>query len=296
MKFRIFYFLLFIVSASFGQKGHLQVILHPADRFLPDSTFLHICQNGSLIKKGVPDDEYHTRFDSLAAGAYDLLIYNGDTLRAIYPGIIIKDTLLTEYEVYQQHYSIGPRKGPQRFFFENICSYLIGIAEHKDDNSFALQSLFGIYAGKEAFYFPGKHYGTGVSLGSSMQTVPFKRGVYTGFDFDSEYYFAWNAWIGLLNRIAFTKGYIEEKKALTLDIGMLCNIPFVFRHVMVIQNVKAYGRYMTNNADLEAVVRFGYGRITAEAQYRMLDFLVRNYPETPHLRIGMCIRYPLQKK
>lgn len=82
--------------------------------------------------------------------------------------------------------------------------------------------------------------------------------------------------------------HAHVKPRTVLDFGVVYYVPVVFRHVAGYDNnKKIINKYLHQYTDLRTHIDFGISPVILYAEYRMLDFIIKPYPEIPKYTVGI---------
>lgn len=293
--------LLFFELAS-GQISRLNLSISSADAEA-DSVCFRLCvtQEGDTISDKIIYSEFNNRFDSLTPGYYKIHLYNCTD-----PGelMISKNATLLEAQATNIHIDVssfesysrldkktGNEIVKQKTEIQLNASYVntdwleknskLNFGSNLDFtmyNWYCFSKHFGILSG---FGFGMGHYG--ISADTTFMNLTNSKKLY-------EYYNYIKAHIDLKFRISFKSQ--QENKFLSprvfLDIGAAYYAPIAFRHITRYEdNKKISNARLHQFTDLRAHVDFGYSPLIFFAEYRVIDFLIGNYPELPRYNFGL---------
>jgi hypothetical protein len=295
---------IFFSLTMFGQRANLQVEF----AYTPEDSFCYkVCVfNGSdTIVKNESfkfSSEYYYKKNNLPAGDYTLCLYSCKAQEQI---IIKKITLLDRHrtEVYisldlsEEHYkidSIGEiinrdQKSELQFSSTYLKSDWIngpGVIKTSYGLGFTMFSQpvvcrhFGILIGGGLGL--SQHF---FSRDTSFANVPTLKERYENYTYV-------NGHVEAKFRISQANQKLVEDvpKKLFMDIGVLYNIPIVFKQFIHYEDSKMIiNNHLHQYTDTRVFVNIGFYHVSLFCEYRLFDFILGAYPELPTYNAGIKI-------
>lgn len=295
--------LLAFSQVSLGQISRLRLTINSS--YSDDSTCfrLFITTGVDTITDKIIYTDYYNEFDSLAPGQYKIRLFNCDNL--LEPGIVRNTTLLPEqetnlhldYSATENTYYFNPNKvkGEYKDRAEGQLN-LSYINPNWIDKTSSLKSGATIALTGYKWFSFSNHFGllAGMGLGYSYYEVSNDTTFMnlTSVKKNWEYYNYLHVNGDLKFRITLgsQKKHYHLKPRTVLDFGIIYYLPVVFRHIAWYDNdKKIVNKYLHQYTDLRTHVDFGISPIVFYAEYRLLDFIIKPYPEIPKYTFGIKV-------
>lgn len=301
MKKIILILFLAFSQISFGQISQLRLTINSS--YSDDSTCfrLFITTGIDTITDKIVYTDFYKVFDSLLPGKYKISLYNCDDL--LEPGMVRNTTLLAEHEtilqldysVVENTYDLKPRNANEEYTDRSEGQINLSFLNPNwIDKTSPLKSGATISLTGYKWFSFSKHFGllAGMGFGYSYYGVSNDTTFInlTSVKKNWEYYNYLHVNGDLKFRITFgsQKKYSHIKPRTALDLGIIYYLPVVFRHIAWYDNdKKIVNKYLHQYTDLRAHVDFGISPVIIYAEYRLLDFIIKPYPEIPKYNFGV---------
>ena len=279
-----------------AQTGKLAITLYPMNFGKTDSIALEL-----IGKDG--KTEYKTSFGEsdyiltapIKTGEYELVIMVNGKLNASYSGIKIDSGMTNNIDVTatDQRMSDSKEDSVTNGKLEAALFMLYGPKLEETDSAHPLNDTYKFGFVQMNYFTNLRYYSPGIGYGFNLALTRFNKGM--GIDsiaYKHERYFALNFSFAFMNRFTFFDNSKVDRSGTFLDIGATYELPVLFREVQSDGNNKLVHRGIHQYTDVNAIVRLGYEHVSLTAEYRVLDFILGNYPEIPPLTLGLSILIP----
>jgi|GEM_PF-2937268 len=292
----LFFLVLFAAcNTSKAQMGFLEVYFNLyGNTYDNEHLTIQILKDDSVIvehKEFIRDVEIYT--DSLKAGSYKVryfINFKKDILGEIKNVKIIEEEL-TKVIFYPPRKYTTNNLTDTLSYFDTGGYALINFSTgnnfiNPDNEIFSGYNQFGFQIGGTSSLF--RFAKIGQQFGSNMNYTYFNesKSLAPNFDKDTEKYYYWNLSYMIFLRATFYNNY-KKNKGLFLDGGISYNFPLLFRYVLVKGDTKTVTKKIHHYNDFSAIFRLGYQPIAFTFEYRLTNFLDKNFPEQPKMKVGV---------
>jgi hypothetical protein len=228
-------------------------------------------------------------FDSLVPGKYNLVVNISEDLKLSYEVKVKPGELTNFYEWSEINYSNYLPADDSSDYMDISPYFLYGGPATGDDQNKSLQGDLSLGINYNPYFMASKHFGLGCLFGFGANYGYFKKDTIPGKKF--ERYAAVDLNMGLFFRFRSGNGFKNPDKGFVLDAGAYYALPLMFRHAYDIGTHRAQDLWIHQYKDFEAFARIGIRPVTIQAEYRLSDYILGNYPELPRLRIGIAFLF-----
>ncbi|ASS47692.1 MAG: hypothetical protein A3D31_17860 [Candidatus Fluviicola riflensis] len=310
---KIVLILLFFTSAFFGfsQTGKLTLSISDYnnfdDRDYDDTTYytLHVFNEATSLNKTVMVEwqSGETSIDSLLPGDYQLQWSNTEpdsTLVYQCRFTIQKDqATVLSIDLYAdgKYCDIDPETNDLIVTERMENQFELGYFNNQwTENNPAVTSSVSIASSFSYWYSFSKHVGVIVGAGVGITHSSFAKDTafFDAPQFDKRYEYYNYLYLSPEAKIRFTLKNQQQDhfpvKGLMIDLGARYNFPFAFKHVgRFAGNTKIVDSGLHQFTDFRTFVSIGRTPVLVFAEYRLLDFILGNYPELPKYMVGIKI-------
>ncbi len=300
--------LLLFSSTVFGQLAQLKVEMYdPYD----DSCYQWTVFNAAdtVVKKEtfvfVDSYTYTFKKKNLVPGTYTISVYNCNS-----PGTIIFSRTIKLFpnqqtrlsfdvaSLSEDHYEIDtigqrvPQKAPEDA--EELQFNLSYLKSNWINTPSVIQSSYAF--GFSMFSIParGRHVGFLLGGGLGFSQHFFSKDTsfmsVSSLKKRSENYTYFNGHIEAKLRLSQQNQKLDEiiTKKLVMDVGVLYNLPVLFKHYTYYEdNKKITNSRLHQYTDARAFVNIGWRYVAIYGEYRLFNFIIGKYPELPVYTIGL---------
>jgi hypothetical protein len=291
MKILFLLFAIGVVTSSIFAQGTSKITVNSHNELSENNIFsCELYFRDSLVQKR----EFNGNIDfvDLLPGIYNFIVFENNT------------------KVISVHNIEAVADSITVVFFQNPSFSLISVEDTLDEgdvflvlgfqyglpgtsvNNFILNSYeysfgFAFYASSKRFYNVGFYSGLGYNY------APFEKdtSMYLPTSGKKEFYSYLSYQFGFLNRFSF---FDTEKKnrGLTADLGLLYNLPIFFRHIYHEEaDQQLISRKIHKFNDFRAMASVGYAPLCIRVEYRLTNFVKKDFPELPKLTIGLMLEF-----
>ncbi len=301
MKRLIVYLILFLTYKSYSQHPKLYISLSYTDE--TDCRQIYIYNSVDTFFRGTADStlgSHSIAIDSILPGKYTLHIFSckkPDEFIITREFEIVADSqTVIRINAYIDESHSSNFVDPKASKFEMRFSFSYARKDHSANPEWM---QFGINFVEGASYYKPitKHIGVleGINLGygyyrfsgdtAFINRLPYVKKIkdryeYLNLQFDS--------------RIRISSGSQQQTPlhhaGWFIDIGIIYYLPLALTYKARYEDDIVLRKYSFHRfKDLRAVAEFGYSYITVFGEYRLFDFMKRNFAELPKYRFGLAI-------
>lgn len=301
---KLFKILLVLLIFSFCQelKSQTGIIQIDVDQYEFDDEFLtiQIHMDDSLVSEKKDFLKNLDLFvDTLPVGTYSVSCYMNQSkdITQTINGVQIKRFKITDLtlDLPKPNYYDDRMSNDTSITVSNKAvvsmHFLTGNSFVNKNNTFSGYNQIGVKFGMLNEIM--KHISFGQQVGSNISYTYFNttNSLEPSIIKDSEKYTYWNFNYMIFVRLTTFNNKTWNTKGLYLDGGISYNFPLMFRHVMRESDTKIVTNKIHRYNDFSAIFRLGYKPISLMFEYRLTNFLDKNYPEQPKMKIGVAFMF-----
>jgi hypothetical protein len=269
---------------EYATDDKLEAVLYSADTVRGGTTRLIGTKIFSLADS-LQDIEF--TFDSLTEAYYTITLLVNHVQRFSHINIEVKPGKTTDiYQYYTLNYvDTEPEDSAIHLDFSPFILYGGNETEGKEVKPIQASITAGFNS--SPYWSLSKNFAFGALIGSSVSYTSFEKDTVPGKKF--ERYFGLDFNTGLFFRINSGNAYTKPEKGFIIDAGAYYALPLLFRHAYSFNNTRIQDRWIHQYTNFYAFARVGIKPVSIQAEYRLCDFILGNYPELPKFRVGIAL-------
>lgn len=288
---------LFISSILSSQNKGILIVSFYDDDIVDDNQvkmLLYSDESNTLIQELRRKNDYWYS-DSLEMGYYRVQVLNNNK-----PFHDIHKVLVEANK--QNEVDINNSKTKSRLFNDTINDTktevnIFGLYGHNTilENHSKQNQMYNLGFQQTVFYTGAKYFSPGFTAGTHISLVTFSNvhDSLNNTNVKSQYYSIWNLELGWMNRISFYNNQNMAKDGLKLDLGLMYNLPVIFRQTQTLDYQTAVKtKWMTLYNNFYATAQLGYKYVGIKANCNLTTFLKKGFTEVPKYSFGLVFYIP----